>query len=281
MKTKNTLILAVELIEQNLTNPSLSIDYLAKNLYFSPYYFQRFFAASTQKSVGAYIRERRLTEAGSEIKQGASILDVAIKYCYESQESFSRAFKSFHAVTPGQAKAGGILSCCPKLNLQSLFTRKVKMDIKIEREQAFTIAVFERKFSPLTSKQEIPRFWDEFYDKGYQKSVPPMLGVCIDLGETPEDNAGEFIYGIGSIKEYCNSIPKGFKTYDVPSRLWGKFYTTGKMPDAIQNLWGEVLSWVDGSEYKIEPGFDFECYTEGDTTKDDYVSGIWVALEKK
>ena len=56
------------------------------------------------KTIGSYIRERRLTEAGTDIKKGEKVLEVAIKYGYESQESFTRAFKKFHGVNPGTAK---------------------------------------------------------------------------------------------------------------------------------------------------------------------------------
>ena len=281
METLSTLKKVIDCIEQNLSNENLSINFLAKKLYFSPFYFQRFFNANFGVSVGVYIRERRLTEAGTDIKNGCSILDVAIKYCYESQQAFTRAFKSFHGVNPGQAKKGVILSCRPKINIEAFIKGNIKMDVKIEKEQAFTIAVLERKFNTQTSNQEVPKFWDEFYEKGYQNIVPPMLGVCIDLGEQAGLSEGEFIYGIGSIKEYCTEIPEGFKTYNVPAHLWGKFYTKGKMPETIQNLWAKVFDWVQENNYRVIPGFDFECYTEGDVTSDDYVSGIWVALEEK
>ena len=103
-----------------------------------------------------------------------------------------------------------------------------------------------------------------------------MLGICIN-------NPGslEFEYGIGSIKEYCSEIPEGFKEINIPANLWGKFYTKGKMPTAIQNLWKEVIDWVQNSEYEIVADYDFECYSEGDTNSEDYVSGIWVVLKIK
>ena len=64
------------------------------------------------KPIGTYIRERRLTEAGTEIKLGASVLDVTLKYGYDSQEAFTRAFRQFHGMSPGAAKKGVLLSSC-------------------------------------------------------------------------------------------------------------------------------------------------------------------------
>ena len=150
------------------------------------------------------------------------------------------------------------------------------MDIKIEKENAFNIIVKTKQFNEETSFKNVPKFWDEYYKNGYQNSVPPMLDICIN-------NPGslEFENGIGSIKEYCSEIPEGFKEINIPANLWGKFYTKGKMPTAIQNLWKEVIDWVQNSEYEIVADYDFECYSEGDTNSEDYVSGIWLVLKTK
>ena len=53
------------------------------------------------------------------------------------------------------------------------------------------------------------------------------------------------------------------------------------MPTIIQKLWKEVVKWVHSSDYEIAANYDFECYSEGDSDSDDYVSGIWVALKLK
>ena len=103
-----------------------------------------------------------------------------------------------------------------------------------------------------------------------------MLGICIN-----NDKGIDFEYGIGCLKEYCSEIPEGFKEINIAEHLWGKFYTKGKMPKAIQDLWKEVIEWVQNSEYELADNYDFECYSEGDTDSDDYVSGIWVPLVLK
>ena len=266
----------IELIENNLDNHNLNIKFLSNKVYVSPYYLQRIFYSLVGKTIGTYIRERRLTEAGTDIKNGKKVMEVAIKYCYESQESFTRAFKKFHSVNPGVAKKGVIISCLPAINVKNLKQGEINMDIKIEKENAFSVIVKTKKFNEETSFENVPKFWDKYYELGYQNIVPPMLGICLN-------NTGslEFEYGIGSLKEYCNEIPNDFKEIKIPENLWGKFYTKGKMPTAIQKLWKEVIEWVQNSEYEIAANYDFECYSEGDTNSDDYVSGIWVALKLK
>ena len=235
---------------------------------------QRIFYTLFGKNIGTYIRERRLTEAGTDIKNGEKVIDVAIKYGYESQESFTRAFKKFHSVNPGVAKNGVIISCVPAINMNNLKKGEISMDIKIEKENSFSIIVITKKFNEETSFENIPKFWGEYYEQDYHKVVPPMLGVCVN-----NNDSLEFEYGIGSLKEYCNEIPEGFKQINIPEHLWGKFYTKGKMPLAIQKLWKEVVEWVHSSEYEIASNYDFECYSEGDSDSEDYVSGIWVALK--
>ena len=276
MNTNSILIKTIDIIEKNLDNPNLNICYLSDNVYVSPYHLQRIFYSLVGKTIGTYIRERRLTEAGTDIKNGEKVIDVAIKYGYESQESFTRSFKKFHGVNPGTAKKGIILECVPPININNLNKGEIKMDIKIEKENSFNIIVMTKYFNEETSFKDVPKFWDEYYDKGYQNLVPPMLGVCIE-----NTKSVEFEYGIGSIKEYCRTIPEGFKEINIPAYLWGKFYTKGKMPVTIQKLWDEVFEWVQNSEYEIASNYVFECYTEGDTNSDDYVSGIWVALKPK
>jgi len=276
MNIFNILEKTIKVIEDNLDNQDLNISFLSNKVYVSPYYLQRIFYSLIGKTIGSYIRERRLTEAGTDIKKGEKVSCVANKYGYESQESFTRAFKKFHGVNPGVAKKGIIISCLPAINMKNIKKGEINMDIKIEKENAFNIIIITKQFNEETSFENVPKFWNEYYEKGYQNVVPPMLGICINNTE-----GLEFEYGIGSLKDYCNEVPEGFKQIDIPEHLWGKFYTKGKMPKAIQDLWKEVIGWVENSEYEIAANYDFECYSEGDSDSDDYVSGIWVPLKLK
>ena len=120
--------------------------FLSSRLFISPYYLKRIFYSFIGKTIGTDIRERRLTEAGTDIKKGEKVLEVAIKYGYESQESFTRAFKKFHKVNPGVAKKGNILSCLPRINVKNIIKGGINMDIKIETEKEFCIIVISKQF---------------------------------------------------------------------------------------------------------------------------------------
>ena len=133
MNTIDILKKTIKLIETNLESQDLNITFLSNKVFVSPYYLQRIFYSIIEKNIGSYIRERRLTEAGCDIKNGEKVLNVAVKYGYDSQESFTRAFKKFHGINPGSAKKGIILECLPPINIKRLIKREINMDIKIEK----------------------------------------------------------------------------------------------------------------------------------------------------
>jgi len=100
---------AVSYIEDIITE-TLTIDLIAKQAAVSPFYFQRGFAMLCGFTVGEYIRQRRLTLAGSElIATEVKIIDIAIKYGYDSPDSFTKAFSRFHGATPTAARKGGAM----------------------------------------------------------------------------------------------------------------------------------------------------------------------------
>ena len=82
MNTIDILKKTIQLIETNLENQELTISYLSNKVFVSPYYLQRIFYSIIGKTIGSYIRERRLTEAGTDIRNGEKVLNVAIKYGY-------------------------------------------------------------------------------------------------------------------------------------------------------------------------------------------------------
>lgn len=84
---------ALDYIEANLTE-ALSVEAIAARARVSPFLFQRVFGALCGVTLGEYIRLRRLTLAGEELSCGnAKVIDVALRYGYESPESFARAFQ--------------------------------------------------------------------------------------------------------------------------------------------------------------------------------------------
>lgn len=131
MDWQNNINQALDYIEDNLTS---DIDYseLAKIMSCSDYEFRRMFSFITQIPLSEYIICRRLTMAAEDIKKGTRVIDVAIKYKYESQSAFSRAFTKFHGVTPSLARGKDI-----KLNsFPRLFFKLVLMEDSVMKKKS-------------------------------------------------------------------------------------------------------------------------------------------------
>ncbi|AYC18589.1 Right origin-binding protein [Dickeya dianthicola] len=88
-------------IENHLESPLMINDVTAKSGY-SKWHLQRIFKKETGVSLGSYIRSRRLSKAAIELKlTNQTIQDVALRYCFDSQQSFTRTFKKHFGMSPG------------------------------------------------------------------------------------------------------------------------------------------------------------------------------------
>ena len=91
---------AIGFIENRLLE-QLNNEEIAKSANSSSANFQRIFSIVAGMAVGEYIRARRLSLAAQELlKPERRILDIALKYGYETAESFTKAFSRFHGATP-------------------------------------------------------------------------------------------------------------------------------------------------------------------------------------
>lgn len=105
METISCIQKAIDFIEDNILD-EINSEIIASQAYMSAFYFQKVFSIICNMTLGDYIRNRRLTLAGIEIKASdAKIIDIAYKYGYESPESFSRAFSRFHGISPMTARS--------------------------------------------------------------------------------------------------------------------------------------------------------------------------------
>lgn len=139
---------AIDYIEDNITE---MIDYeeIAKQCYSSSYHFQRVFSILCGFTLGEYIRNRRLALAGRELATtNAKVIDVAMKYGYESPDSFAKAFQKFHGILPSQARSNGSnLKSFSRLVLNFSLEGGTTMNYRIETKPAFTLLGYKKRFS--------------------------------------------------------------------------------------------------------------------------------------
>lgn len=91
---------SIEYIEDNL-NKKIELEELAEKAFLSKYHFHRVFHGIIGEPVAEYIRKRRLTEAAKELTcSDERIIDIALKYQFGSQETFTKAFKKLYGIPP-------------------------------------------------------------------------------------------------------------------------------------------------------------------------------------
>jgi len=206
----------------------------------------------------------------------AKVIDAAIKYGYDSPDSFTKAFTRFHGIPPSSAKKEGA-------NLKSMAPLKIKfkleggnvMEYRIEKKDAFTVIGTVREFNSDTSYREIPKFWYEHFDGGGGEHVRGMFGVCYDNNS----DSKLFSYMIADSCTDGKEVPKGFATKEIPAKTWAVFPIKGAMPTALQEVNTRIWSeWLPNCrEYEIDGNIDIEMYSDGDVSSADYYSEIWTS----
>lgn len=277
---------AIDYIEEHITD-ELDYNEIAKQAMCSPYYFQKIFGILCGITVGEYIRNRRLTLAGSELtKANAKVIDVALKYGYESPESFTRAFTRFHGITPSDAKrTGGKLKSFSRFKVQIILKGGNSMNYEIISKESFTVLekVEQHTVVGEQNKYTIPDFWDRSHKDGtietllkYTSDRSFIFGICYGNGRT---DCEHFDYSIAVQCTPDTVAPQGYRVRTIPARTWAVFECIGAMPDAIQQLWHEICSeFFPTSNYKPTYEMDIEAYPVGNMTANDYRSQIWIPI---
>ena len=138
---------AIDYIEANLTE---EIDYekVAAESFSSSYHFQRVFSILCGYTLGEYIRLRRLSLAGAELANGKEkVIDIALKYGYDSPDSFGKAFQKFHGITPSQARAdSSMLKSFSRLSIKISLEGGSIMNYRIETKPQFTLLGYKKRF---------------------------------------------------------------------------------------------------------------------------------------
>lgn len=280
---------SLDYMEEHLTE---ELDYaeIARQAYTSSFHFQRIFAILCGCTVGEYIRNRRLTLAGSELASTRQkVIDVALKYGYESPESFCRAFVKFHGITPSQAKSDGAgLKSFSPLSVKLIIQGGTIMDYRIEKREPLSMLVKKARLNGggEVTKQAISGFWQQVTCDGtigrlckHRKSDKDFDNMVVGICFTDPD-AGNFDYGIGVPCEN-GAAEEGFTVEEIPAATWAVFSGCGPMPDAFPELWKRIYTeFFPASDYEPD-GICFEVYPDADVSREDYTFEIWNRVKKK
>lgn len=276
---------SIQYIEDHITE-DITVEDVAKCVGVSSFYFQKGFAMLCGFSVSEYIRNRRLALAGNDLLvTEEKIIDIAMKYGYDSPDSFTKAFTRFHGVTPTSVRKDAVLlkSFAP-LKLKISLEGGYLMDYKIVRKEEFTVIANAKTFPYEGAKESIPQFWQEHFQSGKGAVVCGWYGINIDL-ETGQEN---FEYLIADPYNPQKEVPEGFEIRTIPAFEWAVFPCRGAMPTALQDVNTKIYTeWLPAlKEYEFAAGYCVEYYDdptkyEKGTLDENYYCEIWIPIKKK
>ena len=275
---------AMEYIEKNLEGKP-DPEQTAKIACCSVFHFQRMFSYMADMPLSEYVRRRKMTKAAFDLQNGEKVLDVALKYGYDSPTAFTRAFKAVHGVPPSAAREEGVsLKSYPPICFLITIKGDVQMDYKIIHKDAFKIVGHKRHYAGSVEEcfQQVPLFWGEAHANGWIPPLCPLMdgepmGV---LGVSACQKPHDFDYFIAVATN--KDTPEGLSEYVVPACTWAVFESVGPMPGAIQALQKRIVTeWLPNSGYEYADAPDIEVYGPGDQSAADYRCEVWLPVVKK
>ena len=270
----------ISYIEDHLTS---EIDYeaLAKLACCSAYHYQRMFAYMAGVPLSEYIRRRRMSRAAVDLQAGEKVVDVGLRYGYQSPTAFNRAFHSVHGIAPSAVREeGAAVKSFPPLRFTIMVKGAEEMEYRIEKREAFRIVGIS---SPLDKDLEknfavVPQMWGKAASDG----TIPRLAALMDgqpaglLGVSACGGEEDWRYFIA----VASTRPAGdFEEYTVPAATWAVFPGQGTNI-SLQDLERRaVTEWLPTSGYEYGSAPDVEVYLNPDPNNAAYE--VWIPVVKK
>lgn len=273
---------AVQYIEKNLDG-EIEYERAAQIACCTTYHFQRMFSYIAGVSLSEYIRNRRLTKAAFDLQNGGKVIDVALRYGYESPTAFNRAFQKVHEVSPSIAqKEGTFLKAYPPISFKITIKGVAEMEYRIVKKEEMRIVGAKIDLAKNVEEcfTKIPMFWQEVGQSG---KIGQIVSVMDDhskgvLGVSAcMEHLDQWAYYIGV--ETNQAVPEGLEAYTVPACTWAVFPGTGQMPEAIQEIEKRaVTEWLPTSGYQYADAPDIEVYLNQDPMN--AVFEVWIPIRK-
>ena len=287
---------AIGYMEAHLLD-EINYEDVAAQVHISGYEFHRAFSFLTGMTPNAYIRSRRLSLAGRELLQtDGKITDLALKYGYDTPESFTKAFTRFHGVAPKFAReVSAKLVLFNPLVIKLTVEGGKSMDYRMAQtgRQRFLAVVrsFSNDIIHDDDNHDIPDFWDECTEKdliGRLCRLRPegkrdVYGLCSPAKEGQDS----FEYGIGILvdEETGSFDPEemekaGYCIWDVKPGLYAVFDCMGQDGDCISRTWEKFYQeFLPQMGYEAEAETDYELYFE--QGREGLFCQLWIPVKRK
>ncbi|MCY9657292.1 AraC family transcriptional regulator [Paenibacillus chondroitinus] len=290
MKMLENMNGALAYIEQNLTE-EIDFKEAARLAMCSEFHFKRMFSFLAGVSLSEYIRRRRLTLAAFELNHSAiKIIDLAVKYGYNSPDSFTRAFQTMHGITPTEAReTGQTLKAYPRLTFQLTIKGGDVMNYRIEEKEAFRIVGLKKRVPIIFEgvNPEIAAMWGSLNAELIQElkslsNVTPsgLISGSANFSEGRMEEEGELDHYIGAAT--TKECPDHLTALEVPASSWAVFEAVGPFPETLQQVWGRIYAeWFPSSSYEQVDGPEILWNESKEVTSPNFRSEIWIPVSKK
>ncbi len=211
----NRIEKVIEYIHHNL-DKTLTVAELAEISCWSRWQLQRVFQEQTNHNLAQYVREQKLSRAAEQLlKSDRKVTDVALDFGFNSEVSFSRAFKQLFGLSPRQYRLSGKLTgirlplvMSPDLPLAQAATQVVRIESKPETQ-------FWGLYAPIDSiyaanpqfSQQVYDIWGNFTLSALQHEVLASdfyYGIVDTLRVLPNS---QLLYWAASDKPAFSAIP--------------------------------------------------------------------------
>lgn len=287
---------AIDYIEEHLTE---SIDYevVAAQSFSSSYHFQRVFSILCGFTLGEYIRNRRLSLAGQELASSdVKVIDVALKYGYESPDGFAKAFQKFHGILPSEARAqGGNLKSFSRLVLKISLEGGSVMNYRIEEKPEIVLTGYTTHFigSPSDRYNQQHDFMVKGETRFIRYALQGMAKDCtVEYSVISNINDEGYDFTIGTvIPQYFNEHLKetvGEENADrlsiirVPARKYLVIETERSifaMDEHLKMRKQAVPKWLENSDYQLADAPEIAVFHADSNDKDNSYVELWLPIE--
>jgi AraC family transcriptional regulator len=290
MDWQNRMNRAIAWMEHHLTD-EFEWEDAAREASCSLFHFLRMFEVITGLTAGDYVRRRRLSLAAMELAASdAKIIDVALRYGYDSPDAFAKAFRKLFGCTPTEArKPGARLRSYPPVTFAITLKGVQAMDYRIEAKPAFRLTGVPLRTTMKDGQcfRDIPAHWDRCLSDGTVARLGELvpLGSAIGLAGVNAEfdmEKAEFSYFVAiEAPADPSGLPANCRDVEVPAATWGIFESRGPIPEAIQGVTQRIFGeWFPASGWEIAAGPELEIYPRGNVRDPDYYSEVWIPLQK-
>lgn len=278
---------AMDYIESNLLT-EIDMDEIAKIALCSEFHFAKMFSYLAEMTLSEYIRKRRLTLAAIDVKEtDMKVLDIAVKYGYNSADSFSRAFYKMHGVLPSKAREGDVsFNTCPRLSFEINITGGAMIKARIVDKEKFNLVGFKKNVTIVHSgvNQEI----QEMYSLLNPEVIGELKGIS-DIEPSGFISASlnfvdRHLDGVGTLDHFMGvassqTIEK-YSVTEVEACTWAVFESVGPFPQTLQDTWAKIYGqWFPSSNYVPTGGAELTKHFTQDMSAEDFKSEIWIPVK--